>query len=63
MGAVPVAAMLKVADCPAVIFTLAGCVEIVGATGEFGGVWPLPVPLSKTEIAEPSALSNSRLPK
>jgi hypothetical protein len=38
MGAVPVAAMLKVADCPAVIFTLAGCVEIAGATDVLGEV-------------------------
>ena len=50
MGAVPVAATLKVAFCPALIFALAGCAEIAGATAGVGGV-PLPVPLRAMEIA------------
>jgi hypothetical protein len=33
MGAVPVAATPKVADCPAVTVWLAGCVLIEGASG------------------------------
>ena len=52
IGAVPVAATLNVAVCPAAIFALAGCVEIVGATA-LGDVDPLPVPLSATEVVEP----------
>jgi hypothetical protein len=52
MGAVPVAAILNVAVCPAVIFAFAGCVEIVGATA-LGVVDPLPVPLSAMETVEP----------
>jgi hypothetical protein len=35
MGAVPVAATLKEAVCPAMTFALAGWDEIVGATAEF----------------------------
>lgn len=35
IGAVPVAAMLNVAVCPAMIFTLAGCEEMEGATTLF----------------------------
>ena len=63
MGAVPVAAMLKVADSPAVIFTLAGCVEMVGATDVLGGGCPLPVPLRATEIGQPFNRLNSRVPE
>ena len=39
IGAVPVAATLNVAVCPAVIFALAGCEEIVGATGSGASNW------------------------
>jgi hypothetical protein len=35
---VPVAATLKEAVCPAPIFALAGCDEIVGATADFEDV-------------------------
>jgi hypothetical protein len=38
MGDVPVAATLKVAVCPVVIFALAGCDEMVGATAVFAAV-------------------------
>ena len=62
MGAVPVAATLNVAVCPAVIFALAGCEEIVGATGPVD-VWPVPVPLRATEIVERLARVNSKVPE
>jgi hypothetical protein len=52
MGAVPVAAILNVAVCPAVIFALAGCDEIVGATAPVD-VGPVPVPVRETAIVEP----------
>src|SRR5579862_6775946 len=61
MGAVPVAATLKVADCPAVIFALAGCEEIVGATAELPDVEPLP--LRAIENVEPLDRVNCRVPE
>jgi hypothetical protein len=61
MGAVPVAATLNVAVCPAVIFALAGCDEIVGPTGPV--VELVPVPLSAIEFVEPLDLLNSREPE
>lgn len=63
MGDVPVAAMLNVAVCPAVIFALAGCVEIAGAIAVLVVVGPLPVPLRATEISEPLDRLNSRVPE
>ena len=53
MGAVPVAATLKVAVWPAVIVALAGCEEIAGATAVL--VVPVPVPFSAIEIFAPKA--------
>jgi hypothetical protein len=61
MGAVPVAATLNVAVCPATIFALAGCDEIVGAIGPV--VEPVPVPLRAIEIVEPLDRLNSREPE
>jgi hypothetical protein len=63
MGAVPVAEMLKAADCPATILALPGWVEIVGAAGVIGGVEPLPVPLSAIEITVPLASVNFNVPE
>jgi hypothetical protein len=61
IGAVPVAATLNVAVCPAVIFALAGCDEIVGPTGP--DVEFVPVPLSAIEFVEPLDLLNSKEPE
>jgi hypothetical protein len=61
IGAVPVAATLKVAVCPTTIFALAGCEEIVGATGPV--VELVPVPLRAIEFVEPLDLLNSREPE
>jgi len=63
IGAVPVAATLKVAAWPTVIFALAGCEKIVGATGVLVEPWPVPVPLRATEIVERLARVNSRAPE
>lgn len=62
MGAVPVAATLNVAVCPAAIFTLAGCDEIAGAIGAVV-VAPLPVPIKLTENSSPFARVNFREPE
>jgi len=62
MGVVPVAATLNVAVWPALIFALAGCDEIVGATG-LVDVWPVPVPLRATEILERLVRVNSKAPE
>jgi hypothetical protein len=50
IGAVPVAATLKVAVWPAVIFALAGCEVMAGATDV---LLEVPVPLSETHILWP----------
>jgi len=60
MGAVPVAAILNVAVCPAVIFALAGCDEIDGATALVDVV---PVPFRETEIVHPLDRVNTRAPE
>lgn len=62
IGAVPVAATLNVAVCPTVTFALAGCDEILGATGPDVEPWPVPVPLRATEVVEPLDRLNSRAP-
>lgn len=62
MGAVPVAATLNVAVCPAVIFALAGCEEMVGATA-LGAVEAVPVPLRATEIVQPLDRVNITAPE
>jgi hypothetical protein len=61
IGAVPVAATLNVAVCPTVTFALAGCDEMVGATGPVVELWP--VPLRATEIIDPFDRLNSRVPE
>jgi hypothetical protein len=70
IGEVPVAATLNVAALPATMLTLAGCVEIAGATtvgggggGGGGGVTALPVPLSATANSLPVVSSNTSLPE
>ncbi len=63
IGAVPVAATLNVAVCPAVIFALAGCDEIAGATAVGVVVWPVPVPLKAIEKVEPLDRVNFRVPE
>jgi hypothetical protein len=60
IGAVPEAVTLNVAVWPATIFTLAGCEEIVGATGSF--VEDTPVPFKATEMIEPVDRVNSKVP-
>ncbi len=55
--------MLNVAVCPAVIFALVGCDEIVGATGALVVGWPMPVPLKVTQIVEPVDRLNSSVPE
>ena len=51
---------MKVAVCPAVIFALAGCDEIVGATADDE---LLPVPLKAIENVEPLDRVNSSVPE
>ena len=64
MGAVPVAATLKVAAWPARIFTLAGCDEMAGAITDGGGgvVLAVPVPLRATATVMPLDRTNCKLP-
>lgn len=61
IGAVPVAATLNVAVCPTTTFALAGCDEILGATGP--DVELVPVPLRATKVVEPVDRLNSSEPE
>ena len=49
----------NVAVCPAMIFTLAGCDVIAGATGAVVG--DIPIPLNATEVIQPFDRLNSNV--
>jgi hypothetical protein len=63
MGDVPVAAILNVAVCPAIMLALDGCVEMEGAMAVGGVVTPLPVPLKAMECTVPLACVNLSVPE
>jgi hypothetical protein len=60
---VPVAATVKVAVCPAVTVSPAGCVVIMGdcESVDGGGAW-YPVPLKATETPDPLERVNVKVP-